>query len=128
MHGGDNRSTSFSIQDGGDRVLWKCFAGCPSDAILEELQSRGLLPKRGAGPVRLAPQMSRDAIEMAYYSMALALSDIRAGRGVAERERADEMAGVIRLYKGRMPDALVSVGWQEEVLQLTAMSLLGITL
>jgi len=39
----DDSSPSLSLCDSGNRVLWRCFAGCSQDDVGAELKRRGLL-------------------------------------------------------------------------------------
>jgi len=39
----DDSSPSLSLCDNGNRVLWRCFAGCSQDDVGAELKRRGLL-------------------------------------------------------------------------------------
>jgi len=41
-----NKSDALSVCEKYNRVLVKCFAGCPQDAVLDALRARGLWPSR----------------------------------------------------------------------------------
>lgn len=41
----DDRNPSMTIKQDSDRVLVHCFSGCPQDAVIDALKSRGLWPE-----------------------------------------------------------------------------------
>lgn len=56
--GRGDRNPSLSLTDGeGGRVLLRCHAGCPQEAVLDALRARGLWGRREGGEHRPAPQL-----------------------------------------------------------------------
>jgi len=53
----DDRRPSLSLSDSGDKVLWRCHAGCTQEAVQGALEQRGLLNGKSAADV--APNPSR---------------------------------------------------------------------
>lgn len=44
-----DRSPSLSLSDKGNRILVHCHAGCPQDAVIDDLKARGLWPENDNG-------------------------------------------------------------------------------
>lgn len=73
-----DRNPSLTITERDGHVLFKCWAGCPQDAVLDALRGRGLWPERQAsstgtlnGHVPAAPRALETRFE--YYDDAGAL-------------------------------------------------------
>jgi hypothetical protein len=63
----DDRNPSLSINDRGGRVLVHCFAGCPQDAVIEELKRLGaavaVLPEFEGGMEMARQAMRRSGVD-----------------------------------------------------------------
>jgi putative DNA primase/helicase len=67
----DDRNPSLSLKDSDDgRLLVKCHAGCPQDAVVGALKAKGLWPEREAqGRVIVATYDYRDEVGRLLYQV-----------------------------------------------------------
>jgi putative DNA primase/helicase len=106
----DDETPSLHVSTGaGGKVLVKCFAGCPQEAVIAALKERGLWPVPGAVPSAAPILRRRSAAERREYALKL-LADTRANRG---RELAGELAGYFaRRGIRRVPStAMLALPW-----------------
>lgn len=68
----DDKNSSLSLDDEGERVLWRCFAGCAQAAVTDALKARDCLPTTREAPEDAwrrwcrARSLSPDLIRAAY--------------------------------------------------------------
>lgn len=77
----EDRSPSLSLRDGADgRLLLRCFAGCPFEAVRDALVNQGLLPARQPrkSTRRDGPRLPRRAAHPTAPTMPEAASVLRA--------------------------------------------------
>jgi archaellum biogenesis ATPase FlaH len=99
-HGDGRPSLHIDVKDG--KPLFRCFAGCTQDAIIDELKRRDLWPK----PPERTPQRTTD------YPYRLADGTI-----VATHRRIDR-GGKDKLFYWLLPDGTISKGGQVKPAQL----------
>jgi hypothetical protein len=97
------------IQEVNGKVLFKCFACCSQEAVLDALRARGLWPVPGTIP-RTALTPRRSADERREYALKI-LADTAANRG-------HKLAPELALYFGRRgiksvpPTAMLALPWK----------------
>lgn len=96
-HHDEHPSLDITVRDG--RVLLVCRAGCPQDAVLSELRTRGLWPGKIEGP---PPRPPRSRSTTIYQ-----IRDAN-GRIVALHEREDGPRG--KRFTWRLPDGTLGLG------------------
>ena len=83
----DDRNPSLTITDGDDgRTLVHCFSGCPQEAVIESLRTRGLWPDATPQQRYKAKQRERrQNIEHHRLILEIARADMRNGKLVTPR-------------------------------------------
>jgi hypothetical protein len=96
----DDRHPSLSISEGQDgKLLVKCFAGCPQDAVIEALKVKNLWPSRGKdNKLHFARYASITTVGLTLETLANAKQlplDFLKNLGLSERKRGESPAVTI---------------------------------
>lgn len=114
VHGGES-GTSFSVRDGRNGPLVKCFAGCDQTDVIKELRSRGLWPDATPDQKQAYRERKRVAkIEHAELLREIAEADQQAGRVLSDEDKAAvdaadnvlELKPEIKIYPGHLHESV----------------------
>ncbi len=121
-HADQDPSLSLTERDG--RLFWRCFAGCPQDAVLAALRERGLWPETQRNGQHAPPRRERKIVATYDYRAAdgtLLFQVVRYDPKSFAQRRPDGRGGWLWTLDGiervlyRLPDVLEAVRRGEEI-------------
>lgn len=109
----DEKTPSFRISEKGDRVLFKCFAGCSQESIIRELRSRGLWgqPSFKQQQAMVQRERAKERERMAVLKH-IVDADRKSGRSALWSDEDRKKAAMVdRMFPKGAPPINLGDGW-----------------